>query len=104
MTLQFAARGDTVSTTDGDGNASGQEEGHGTRTFQTDGKEHPHDELMPGLLVVDRWRGPHVLETVLTRRNGQIDRVTYEVSADDKTLTTRTSGDLGDQVIVFDRK
>jgi hypothetical protein len=60
--------------------------------------------LMPGLIVVARWRGSHVLETILTRRDGQVDRVTDEVSADGSTLTTTTSGTLWEQVIVFDRK
>jgi len=59
---------------------------------------------MPGLIVVARWHGTRVLETVLTRKDGQTDRVTYEVSLDGRTLTTRTSGNFGDQAIVFDRR
>ena len=58
--------------------------------------------LMPGLIVVARWRGSHVLETILTRKDGQVDQVTYEVSADGSTPTTTTSGTLGEQVMVFD--
>ena len=58
--------------------------------------------LMPGPIVVARWRGSHLLETILTRKDGQVDQVTYEVSADGSTLTTTTSGTLGEQVIVFD--
>lgn len=80
-----------------------QGQGHGPTTFQTDGKPHPHDELIPGLTVVARWRGSRILETVLARKDGRAGRVTYEVSADGKTLTSRTSGDLGDQLIIFDR-
>jgi len=101
--LQFAVVGDTVSITDKVVNASGQDVGQGTTTLQIDGKEHPHDELLPGLVVVARWRGSHLLETVLTRKDGQVDHVTYEISTDGKTLTTTTSGNLGTQVIVFDR-
>ena len=59
--------------------------------------------LMPGLIVVARWRGSHVLGAILTRKDGQVDRVTYEVSADGSTLTTTTSGNLGEHVMVFDR-
>ena len=60
--------------------------------------------LMPGLIVVARWRGSHVLETILTRNDGHVDRVTYDVSADGRTLTTTTSGHLGEHVMVFDRR
>ena len=60
--------------------------------------------LMPGLIVVARWRGSHVLDTILTRKDGQVDRVTYEVSADGSTLTTTTSSTLGEQVMVFERR
>ena len=58
---------------------------------------------MAGLIVVASWRGSHVLETILTRKDRQLDRVT-EVSADGSTLTTTTSGNLGEQVMVFDRR
>jgi hypothetical protein len=104
MTLQVPVIGDTVSITDTVVIPSGQNVGQGTTTFQTDGREHSHDELMPGLIVVARWRGSDVLETILTRKDGQVDRVTNEVSADGWTLTTTTSGNLGEQVIVFDRR
>jgi hypothetical protein len=50
-----------------------------------------------------RWVGSHVLASI-AEKNGQIVAlVTYEVSADGKTLTSRSSG-LLEQVIVFDRK
>jgi hypothetical protein len=102
--LDVAVDGDMVSITDRVTNLSGQEVGRGTITFQVDGREHPHDELIPGLVVVARWRGAFVLETILTRRNGQIDRVSYEVSSDGKTLTRTTTGNLGEPRTVFDRK
>jgi ABC-2 type transport system ATP-binding protein len=50
--------------------------------------------------VVARWRGSHVLETILLRNDGQVNRVTNEVSADGSTLTTTTSGTLGEHVMV----
>jgi len=57
---------------------------------------------MPGLIVVARWRGSHVLETILTRKDGQVGRVTDEVSVDGSTRTTTTSGNRGEHVMVFD--
>ena len=76
----------------------------GSANLFVDGEEHPHDELLPGLVVVTRWRGPRLLETILTRKDGQIDRVTYEVSANGQTLTVKTEGPLGGQLIVFERR
>jgi hypothetical protein len=103
-TLQFAVTSESVSITDDARDASGRAIGTGQTTFQTDGAPHPHDKLLPGLTVVANWRGPRRLETVLTRASGEVDRVTYEVSADGQTLTTTTSGSLGTQVIVFRRQ
>jgi hypothetical protein len=81
-TLRFEVTDDAVSITDTVITSSGQDIGHGTTTFQADGKAHPHDDLMPGLVVVAKWTDSHTFETVLTRRNGIVDRVTYQVSAD----------------------
>jgi hypothetical protein len=103
--LRFdVARPGTVSISDSVITTSGREIGQGTTTFQVDGEVHPHDELLPGLVVVTRWRGPRLLETTLTRTDGQIDRVTYEVSANGQTLTVKTEGPLGGQLIVFERR
>jgi hypothetical protein len=102
-TLRFTVTAESVSITDSTRDASGKEIGTGTTVFVTDGKSHPHDALMPGLTVVATWRHARLFETLLTRKDGQVDRVTYEVSDDGKTLTTRTSGPLGDQTIVFFR-
>jgi hypothetical protein len=101
--LRFEVSEVTVSISDSVITTSGREIGQGTTTFQVDGRVHPHDELLPGLTVIARWRGTHLLETVLTRRNGQIDRVTYELAENGQTLTVKTEGDLGGQLIVFDR-
>ena len=102
--LRLEVTKDNVSITDSVITTSGREIGQGTTTFQVDGQAHPHDELLPGLTVIARWRGTHLLETVLTRRNGQIDRVTYELAENGQTLTVKTEGDLGGQLIVFDKK
>ena len=103
ITLRFDLSADAVSITDMVIDVSGRNVGNGTTTFQTDGKAYPHDELLPGLTVVARWRDSRAFETVLSRRDGQMDRVTYEISADGMTLTNTTSGALGEQVIVFER-
>lgn len=102
--LRLEVTGETVRISDSVIATSGREIGQGTTTFVVDGQAHPHDELLPGLTVIARWRGPHLLETVLTRRNGQIDRITYELAENGQTLTVKTEGDLGGQLIVFDKK
>jgi hypothetical protein len=102
--LDFVVRPQAVEITNRTTDTSGRELGTGTTTFTTDGQPHPHDELLPGLIVVARWNGPRQLDTVLTRTNGIVDRVTYEVSDNGRTLTTRTAGPLGTQEIVFRRE
>jgi hypothetical protein len=104
ISLEVAVAGDTVSVTDKVTDASGQDMGFGTVTYQTDGTEHPHDDLMPGMVVVARWNSSNILETVRTRKDGQVLRVTFEISSNSQTLTTTASDSLGKQVIVFDRK
>ena len=106
-TLRFAVAGDTVTLTHGGVNASGQKES-GTTTLQADGKEHPASEQVPGVVVVTRWVGSHVLETVARKDGRTVGQGTYEVSADGKMLTakvwgTDASGARFEHVIVFDR-
>jgi hypothetical protein len=103
-TLTFEVTPDIVVITDSSQNAAGQQIGTGTTTLSTDGRPHPQDQLLPGLVVVARWRAPRLLETILTRPNGVSERVTYEVADDGQTLTTRTQGPLGEQTIVFTRR
>ena len=80
-------------------NASGQEQ-RAAETFPTDGTESPRTQS-PGVALVARWVGSTVLATI-AKKDGQVFAlVTYEVLADGKTLTVRTSGML-EQVIVFD--
>jgi len=102
-TLQFAVVGDTVTITDVVVDASGQQE-H-TNTIQADGKEHRSGQS-PRYAVVAHWRSSHALDVVATK-DGQLEgRVTYEASADGKTLTVTaraTSGTDVEQVGVFDR-
>ena len=106
-TLQFAVAGDTVTLTHGGINASGHRES-GVTTLQADGKEHPLPAA-PGVVLVTRWVGSHVLDTV-SRKDGQAaGHGVYEVSTDGHTLTatvsgTDASGTEFEQVIVFDRE
>ena len=101
-TLEFRVSEDAVIITNHTTDPSGRDFG-GSSTFRTDGQPHTHDELMPGLMVAAKWSGDRLLDTVLTRRTGEADHVTYEVSADGKTLITKTVGSLGTQEIVFKR-
>src|SRR5262245_15583491 len=73
--LRTGITDNTVTITDSIVNAAGQEIGQGTTTFQVDGQPHPHDELLPGLMVVATWQSARRLETTLTRRTGRVDRV-----------------------------
>ena len=104
INLDVVVVGDTVSVTVKVIAVSGQGLAPDTITFQTDGKEHPRDDVMRGMVIVARWSGSDILETVRTRKDGQVLRVTYEISNNSKTLTTRTSDNLAKQVIVFARK
>lgn len=103
-TVQFAVAGDIVTATSRVVLASGQQS-QVTERFQTDGKGHPFERspLGPGVVVVARWLGPRVLETIATQNGTEAARATYEVSADGKTLIATTSG-MVQQVIVFERK
>ena len=100
-TLQIAVAGDTVTMTSRVVDALGQEQ-RAAETFRTDGTETP-GTLTPEVVLVARWVGSHVLASIAKRGNQVIALVTYEVSTDGKTLTSRSSG-MVDQVIVFDRK
>lgn len=101
--LEFVVKAETVEITDRTIDFSNRDVGTGTTSLRTDGEPHPHDELLAGLTVVARWRGQRLLDTVMTRGNGVVDHVTYEISDDGRTLTTKTAGPLGTQEIVFRR-
>lgn len=103
-TLQFAVAGDIVTATSRVVLASGQQS-QATERFQVDGQGHPFEKspLGPGVVVVARWLGPRVLETVAAQNGKEVARATYEVSPDGRTLTATTSG-MVQQVIVFERK
>lgn len=102
-TLQFEVAGDTVTVSSAVVLASGQEQ-RGAETFQTDGTERP-GTLNPGIVLTAKWIGPSILETRAKKDGQEIGLVTYEVSADGKTLTAKSSGTIAlEQEIMFDRK
>lgn len=72
-----------------------------SETFRTDGTVTP-GTLTPGVTLVAKWLDRLVLAS-LAKKDGQVVAVvTYEVSADGRTLTSRSSGTI-EQTIVFER-
>lgn len=103
IALTFVVRSDRVQISDDVVSASGEQVGHGSAEFITDGRPYPNDALLPGLIAQARWASPRRLETVLTRRSGVVERVSYEISSDGLTLTNTTEGPLGKQIVLFRR-
>ena len=106
-TLQFKVVGDAISLTQSGVNMSGKHEAS-TLTLRADGEEHAVSHQAPGVVVLTRWIGPSVLETIGKRGAEIIGRGTYEVAPDGRTLTANVSGiDASgaafEQTIVFDR-
>ena len=105
-TLTFEMNGEAVSMTHAGVNMAGKHES-GTQVLRADGQEHPIPEA-PGVMVVTRWVGSHVLETEGLKDGQYIGKGTYAVSEDGRTLTATVAGTDGagakfEQVIVFDR-
>ena len=82
-TLEFAVVDDVVTITDTVVDGSGHEE-RGTNTIRADGRAHASEH---GYVLTASWRGPYVLETVVTKDGGEVSRLTYDVSRDGRTLT-----------------
>ena len=107
-TLRFEVSGNAVSLTQAGVNMSGKHESS-TLTFDADGEEHTVSPQAPGIVVISKWIGTHVLETVGKRGGEVVGRGTYEVSPDCRMLTATVSGIDANgaafaQVIVFDRE
>jgi hypothetical protein len=110
VTLRIAVTGDTM--TDGamrDGTVSmsatalvAGKELRDAETLRVDGSEKP-GTLNPGIMLAAKFVGTHVLVIVAMKGGSVIRLVTHEVSADGKTLTSRTSGAV-EQVIVYERR
>ena len=73
-----------------------------TETLRADGTE-TAGTLTPGVTHVANWVGPRVLALIARKGNQNIALITYDVSADGRTLTARTSG-LVEQMVVFRRR
>jgi hypothetical protein len=107
-TLRFVVYGDAVTLTHGGVNMAGQEES-GTTNLHADGTPRPVSPQAPDVVVVTRWVGSHVLETVAMKDGELVGHGRYEVSGDGQTLTAKVSGTDSSgkpfaQVIVFDRQ
>lgn len=106
-TLHFVVDGNTVTLTHAGVNAGGEQES-GTVVLQADGMEYPVPGQL-GVVVVTKWVGLRLLQTVGTSAGATVGGASYEVSPDGTTLTATVSGiDASgkrfQQVIVFDRK
>ena len=99
-TLRIDLAGDSMTMSSHLVFVSGQEQ-RASETFRTDGTETP-GTLTPGVTLVAKWLDPHVLASLAKKDGNVIAVVTYEVSADGSTLTSRSSG-IVEQTIVFDR-
>jgi len=101
VTLQIGVAGDTMTMASEIVTASGQTQ-RAAETFQTDGTE-TAGTLSAGVTLIAKWLGRYVLASLAMKGGQVLALVTYEVSSDGKTLTSRSSGMI-EQVIVFDRK
>ena len=107
LTMRFEVSDDAVLLTYTGVNMGGKQESS-TRKLHPDGKEYPVAEA-PGVVVVTKWVGSRILESVARRDGKLLGQSTYEVSSDGKTLTAKikgidASGREFEQVIVFDRQ
>ena len=98
ITLDITVAGDTMTMAATLVTASGEEQ-RMSETFRTDGTE-TAGTLGAGVVLMARWLGTHVLASVAQKDGQVVAIVTYEVSADGKTLTARSFGTL-EQVIVY---
>ena len=106
-TLTFEVAGEVVSMTHAGVNMAGKQES-GTSVLHPDGQEHPVSAEAPGVVVVTKWVGSHVLESEARKDERVVGRGTYAVSGDGKTLTATVAGTDAagagfEQVIMFDR-
>jgi hypothetical protein len=101
VTLRFTVADDTVTVASKLLTAAGDELNN-AETFSTDGRERA-GTITAGVTVAGRWVKPRSFETTAKKDGAALGTITYEVSADGKTLTARSSGIL-EQILVFDRK
>jgi hypothetical protein len=101
VTLQISATDSTVTLAADMVPKSGKPV-HAAETFRTDGTE-TSGTLSPGVTLVAKWLGTHVLGTVATKKGQVFVVVVYQVSSDGNTLTSRSWG-AAEEVIVYERK
>jgi hypothetical protein len=103
--LTFEIDGDIVRISDVVIDASGQTH-LGQNRMQADGREHPSAH---GYVLLTRWLGSRVIETLVKKDGRFVSRLTYEVSDDGRTLTLAAAGITHDgypgaeQMTVFTR-
>ena len=96
-TLEVAMEGNQLTISDVVVDDAGRENS-GRNTILVDGNEYP-SENGNGYVLVARWRGPQVIETIAKKNGQSAGWGTYEVSEDGQTMTI--SG--AEQMIVLDR-
>jgi hypothetical protein len=106
-TLTFEGDDRVVSLTHSGVNTAGKHES-GTTTLYPDGEEHSISPQPPGVVVVTKWVGTHVLQSEAKKDGRVVGCGSYAVSEDGQTLTatvagTDAAGAQFEQVIVFDR-
>jgi hypothetical protein len=99
-TLRIDLSGDSMTMSSHLVFVSGQEQ-RATETFRTDGTE-TRGTITSGVTLMAKWLDSHVLASLAKKDGKVVAVVTYEVSADGNTLTSRSSG-MVEQTIVFDR-
>lgn len=107
-TLRFEFVGDVIRLTSAGVTKSGKAVSQ-TTELKPDGQEHADTGAPAGYVIVTRRVNPRKLEMV-SKKDGQVlGGGTFEVSADGKTLTSKTSGTDAagrpfEQMIVFERE
>jgi len=99
ITLQFAVVLDTVTIGTSFIERSGRVQ-RATELFHMDGSLHP-GTIGPGVMIGARMTASTVIETSGNMGGQDIGRVTYEVSPDQRTLTSRASTNPS-QVLLFE--
>jgi hypothetical protein len=101
VTLQIDVAGDFVKMSSVIVDPAGKEQ-RAAETFRSDGTETP-GTLTPGVTHIAKFVGSQVLATIANKDGKLFAMITYEVSADGKTLTSRSSG-MMEQTMVFERQ
>ena len=99
-TLDVSVAADTITMASVVINAG--KEQRAAETFRTDGTE-TSGTINRDVRLVAKFLDPHVLATIAKKGGAVLALVTYEVSADGKTMFVRSSGSV-EHVVVFERR